>query len=157
MKIYLAADHAGFELKEKLKNFLFRLEYEIKDFGAFKYDAKDDYPDFIIPAIKALAEDLQKGIDSRAVILGASGQGEAMAANRFKKVRAVVYYGLNLENIIRLSREHNNANVLSLAARFLSEGEAERAVKLWLETPFPNPSDKNWRRHQRRIDKIDKF
>ncbi|OHA13640.1 MAG: ribose-5-phosphate isomerase [Candidatus Tagabacteria bacterium RIFCSPLOWO2_01_FULL_39_11] len=156
MKIYLASDHAGFELKEKLKTFLAGLGYEIKDFGAFQYDAEDDYPDFIIPAAKALSEDVKNGIESRAIILGGSGQGEAVVANRFKGVRATVYYG-GAEEMIKLSREHNNANCLSLGARFLSEDEAKKAVKLWLETSFPNHDYKNWQRHQRRIDKIDKL
>ena len=154
MKIYLASDHAGFELKEKLKTFLAGLGYEIKDFGAFQYDAEDDYPDFIIPAAKALSEDVKNGIESRAIILRGSGQGEAMVANRFKGVCATVYYG-GAEEIIKLSREHNNANCLSLGARFLSEDEAKKAIKLWLETVFPNPEDSNWARHQRRVDKID--
>lgn len=156
MKIYLAADHAGFKLKEKLKIFLAELGYETKDFGAFEYNPEDDYPNFIIPAAKALAEDIKNSIESRAIILGGSGQGEAMIANRFKGVRAAVYYG-GAEEIIKLSREHNNANCLSLGARFISEDEAKNAVKLWLETPFPNPGDKNWQRHQRRIDKINEI
>lgn len=162
MKIYLASDHAGFELKEELKKFLENLNYEIKDFGAYEYNPEDDYPDFIIPAVKALAEDVKNDVGSRAIILGGSGQGEAITANRFKGVLAVVYYGPRLEaklpgEIIKLSREHNNANCLSLGARFLSEDEAKIAVKLWLETPFPNPDDSNYGRHERRIDKIDKY
>ena len=110
----------------------------------------------MIPAARALAEDIKNGVESRAIILGGSGQGEAMVANRFKGVRAAVYYG-GAEEIIKLSREHNNTNCLSLGARFLSEEEAKKAVQLWLETPFPNPDDANWRRHQARIDKIDKI
>jgi len=158
MKIYLAADHAGFELKEALKKFLENLGYEIKDFGVYKYEPRDDYPDFIAPAAKALSEDTKNGIDSRAIILGGSGQGEAKVANLFPKVFAAVYYGdsqkSNSQEIIILSREHNNANCLALGARFLSEEEAKQAVKIWLETPFPNPSDKDWQRHQKRLDKI---
>ncbi len=155
MKIYFASDHAGFELKEKLKIFLNEAGHEIKDFGAFEFNSEDDYPDFIIPAMRALEEDLKNGIDSMAIILGGSGQGEAMCANRFKNIRAIVYYGYN-EEIIKLSREHNNANVLSLGARFLNEQEAKNAVKLWLETLYPDPSDQNFSRHQKRIEKIDK-
>lgn len=154
--IYFASDHAGFELKEKLKNFLVYLDYEIKDFGAYELNKEDDYPDFIIPAMRVLEEDIKNDIDSKAIILGGSGQGEAICANRFYGVRAVVYYGGSKE-IIKLSREHNNANVLSFGAEFLSEEEAKNAVKIWLETKFPNTSDKNNSRHVIRIEKIDRI
>ncbi|MBI2627998.1 MAG: RpiB/LacA/LacB family sugar-phosphate isomerase [Candidatus Niyogibacteria bacterium] len=146
MFVHLAADHAGFDLKEKLKIYLKELDYEVKDHGAFEYNEKDDYPDFIRSAAKAVAENPE--ID-RAVVLGGSGQGEAMLANRFQGVRAAVFYGKPY-SIIKLSREHNNANVLSLGARFLSEEEAKEAAKLWLKTPFSEDV-----RHQRRIKKID--
>lgn len=153
MKIYLASDHAGFELKEKIKDFLSELGYEIKDFGAFEFNSEDDYPDFIILTMRALQNDLEN-IDSRAIIFGGSGQGEAIVANRFKGIRAAVFYG-GKEEIIKLSREHNNVNVLSLGARFLSEQEAKEAIKIWLDTLFPNSNDKNSSRHMRRIKKID--
>lgn len=147
--IYLAADHAGFELKAKLLKFIEdELKLEVKDMGAHTLDAQDDYPDFISQAARAVSVE---GDQSRAIVLGGSGQGEAMAANRFKGVRAAVYYG-GTQDIIRLSREHNNANVLSLAARLLTEKEAMQAVKLWLETPFPAEE-----RHVRRIKKIDEL
>lgn len=153
--IYLAADHAGFELKEKLKPYLQELGYEVKDCGAFSYDENDDYPDFVALAAQAVSEDTD---NSRAIILGGSGQGEAMIANRFRGVRAAVYYGTTSANvsagkgneIITLSREHNDANVLSLGARFLTEEEAKRAVKLWLDTAFTGEE-----RHSRRLKKID--
>lgn len=144
--IYVASDHAGFEMKEKLKAYLAELGYQAEDMGAFSYDEQDDYPDFILSVAKAIANDPEQ---SRGIILGGSGQGEAMVANRIKGVRATVLYYYN-ENIIRLSREHNNANVLSLGARFLNDEEAKRAVKLWLEAPFPGDE-----RHKRRINKID--
>ena len=145
MIIHIAADHAGFELKEKIKQFLSELGYEVRDHGAFKYDEKDDYPDFIRPAAEAVAKDPE----SRGIILGGSGQGEAMVANRFKNVRAAVYYG-GSEDIIKLSREHNDANVLSLGARFVSGQAALDMVKLWLDTGFSGEE-----RHKRRIQKID--
>lgn len=145
MTIYLAADHAGFELKEKIKKFLGELDYEIKDFGAKVFDSNDDYPDFIHPLSRALANDPEK---SRGIVLGGSGEGEAMVANRYKNVRAAVLYSFS-EDIVKLSREHNDANVLSLGARFLSEDEAKKAVRLWLETDFSGEE-----RHRRRIDKI---
>ncbi len=146
MKIFLGADHAGFELKEKLKKYLIELGYQAEDLGNFVYDEKDDYPDFILPVAKKVAEDVKNNFG---IILGGSGQGEAMAANRIKGARAAVVYNYN-EDIIRLSREHNNANILSLAARFITEEEAKKAVKLWLETGFSEEE-----RHKRRIKKID--
>jgi ribose 5-phosphate isomerase B len=145
--IYIASDHAGFEMKEKLKKYLIELGYQIEDKGAFSYDEQDDYPDFVRQAADAVAENPEQ---NKGIILGGSGQGEAMVANRVKGVRAAVLYFYN-ENIIRLSREHNDANVLSLGARFLNDEEAKRAVKLWLETPFSGEE-----RHKRRIFKIDK-
>ena len=146
MKIYLATDHAGFELKEKLKGYLQSKGYEIEDFGAHQFDKEDDYPDFISKAAGAVSKDP----NSKAIILGGSGQGEAMVANKFPNVRAVVYYG-NMD-MISLTREHNDANILSLGARFLTEGEAMEAVKLFLETPFIEEE-----RHVRRIEKIKKI
>lgn len=146
MKIFLASDHAGFDLKEKLKFFLQELGYEIEDMGNFVYDERDDYPDFILFAARKVAENPEQ---DRGIVLGGSGQGEAMVCNRIKGARAAVVYNYN-EDIIRLSREHNNANILSLAARFLSEEEAKKAVKIWLETKFSGEE-----RHQRRIAKLD--
>jgi len=143
--IYLASDHAGFELKKKLKIFLLELNYEIEDLGNTVYDEEDDYPDFIRVAAKKVSENS----GSQAIIFGGSGQGEAITANRAKGVRAAVYYGGPLD-IIKLSREHNDANILSLGARFLDEVEAKEVVKLWLETSFNKE-----KRHQRRIEKID--
>jgi len=144
MTIYLASDHAGFELKGKIKDFLVKNGYEAEDLGPFAYDANDDYPALIRPA----AERVSQNPEDRAIVLGGSGQGEAMVSNRYKNVRAAVYYGGNMD-IVKLSREHNNANVLSFGARFVKEEEALEAVKLWLETPFLGEE-----RHQRRIAKI---
>ncbi|MBI3459121.1 RpiB/LacA/LacB family sugar-phosphate isomerase [Candidatus Azambacteria bacterium] len=146
--IYLGTDHAGFNLKEVLKKYLSELGYEIKDLGNFVYDEADDYPDWIGPCAEAVANDLKQGIDSRGIILGGSGQGEAIVANKVSGIRATVLYNYN-EDIIRLSRQHNNANVLSLGARFIDEEQAKKAVELWLETDFPGDE-----RHIRRIAKI---
>jgi len=144
MKIILATDHAGFELKESIKKYLTNEGYEIKDFGALEYDSLDDYPDFIAPAAKYISENPElKGI-----IFGGSGQGESISANRFKNVRSAVYYNGPTE-IVELSRIHNNANILSLGARFLSLEEAKNVVKLWLNTDFEGG------RHLNRINKID--
>ena len=114
MKIHLATDHAGFDLKNSIREYLINQGYDVKDHGAYEYDALDDYPDFIIPCAKAVSKDL----NSRGIIFGGSGQGEAMAANRIKGVRAAVFYN-GPDEIIRLSRQHNNANILSIGARFM--------------------------------------
>lgn len=147
MIIYLAGDHAGFELKEKVKKFLIEKGYTIEDCGPAESDEKDDYPDFIHKAAVNIARDQE---NVRGIIFGGSGEGEAMVANRYRGVRAAVYYGGSLE-IIALSREHNNANILSLGARFLKEDEALRAISLWLTTSFSGEE-----RHVRRINKIEK-
>jgi ribose 5-phosphate isomerase B len=145
MKIYLASDHAGFELKEKLAQLLIEKGHEVVNKRAFEEDDPDDYPELIKSAVAPLEQET----GSVAIVLGGSGQGEAMAANRFPGVRAVVYYGGNT-NIITLSREHNDANVLSLGARFVDEMEAKEAVILWLETKFSGDE-----RHARRIKALD--
>ena len=145
MNIHLATDHAGLGLKNTIKDYLTEKGHEVTDHGAHEYDAQDDYPDFIFPCARAVAADPE----SRGIILGGSGQGEAMAANRIKGVRAAVYYGSERE-IARLSREHNNANVLSLGARFISEQEIYDIIETWLDKPFEGG------RHQRRIDKLDR-
>ena len=144
MKIHLATDHAGLELKNPIKEFLLGKGYDVTDHGAHEYDALDDYPDFIFPCARAVAADPT----SRGIILGGSGQGEAMAANRVKGVRAAVFYN-GPEEIIKLSREHNNANILSLGARFMSKEEIYKMIEIWFEEPFEGG------RHERRIEKLD--
>ena len=144
MKIHLATDHAGLDLKNIIKEYLSDKGYDVTDHGAHEYDALDDYPDFIFPCAQAVSEDS----NSRGIILGGSGQGEAMAANRIKGVRAAVFYG-GTEEIIKLSREHNNANILSLGARFMSEEEIYNVVEIWLSGNFEGG------RHKRRIEKLD--
>ena len=144
MKIHIATDHAGLDLKNIIRDYLISKGHEITDHGAHEYDALDDYPDYIFPCAKAVASDLE----SRGIILGGSGQGEAMAANRVKGVRASVFYNGPVE-IVKLSREHNNANILSLGARFMTEDEIFDVIEMWLDEPFGGG------RHQRRIDKLD--
>ncbi len=154
MKILFAADHAGFELKQKLVPFVRELGYEVVDLGAHEYVDGDDYPDYI----KKVGEEISEHPEGvMGIILGGSGQGEAIVANRFKNVRAVVFNGQfrpkdgrDVPREIAISREHNNANVLSLGARFLNEEEAKEAVQEWLSTSF-----KNEERHTRRIKKIE--
>lgn len=145
MNIFIGSDHAGFEIKGMLIPFLRVLGHEVEDVGAHSFEALDDYPDFIRPVAEAVAKDSS----ARGVILGGSGQGEAMCANRIKGVRAAVYYGGPFD-IAVLSREHNDANILSLGARFVDEDEAREVVRVWLETPFSGDE-----RHARRIRKLD--
>jgi ribose 5-phosphate isomerase B len=146
MKIYIGSDHAGFELKEKLILFLKELGHDVVNRGAFSYEPQDDYPDFVRPVAAAVASDRE----AKGIVLGGSGQGEAMAANRVPGVRTALWYGGNLD-LVKLSREHNNANVLSLGARLIDEEQAKNAVRLWLETPFLEEE-----RHVRRIEKLDR-
>ncbi len=152
MKIFFASDHAGFALKEKLVPFVEGLGYEVEDMGAEELDTNDDYPDFIS---KAAAEVSKNPDAARAIILGGSGQGEAIVANRFPHVRAIVFYGMpetSELNLIALSREHNDANILSLGARFLNEDDAREAIQTWLDTAFSGEE-----RHVRRIKKIEQY
>lgn len=156
MKIYLAADHAGYELKETLKSFLSGLGHEVSDKGAFSLDDGDDYLDFVRPCAEAVARDAE----SFGIVLGASGQGEAMCANRVKGIRAAVYYGPAAHpqtdesgavlDIIASERMHNDANILSLGARFITPEDAQAVAKRFVETPFSNAE-----RHVRRIAKLD--
>lgn len=145
MKIYIGTDHAGFELKNTLLVYLASLGHKVKDMGAFEYDKADDYPDFVIPVAKEVAKDKE----SMGIVIGNSGQGEAIAANAVTGARAIVFYGGDID-IVRLGRQHNNSNILSLGAGFLSAEEAKIAVKTWLDTEFSEEE-----RHTRRILKMD--
>lgn len=144
-KIHLATDHAGFEVKEVAKDHLDQAGYTVVDHGAVELVDTDDYPDFIHPAAKAVSNEPE----SVGIIFGHSGQGEAMVANRYPEVRAAVYYGSE-KDILTLSREHNDANILSIGSGFLSQEEAIVAINQWLETDFTEEN-----RHRRRIKKID--
>ena len=141
MKIAIGSDHAGFKYKEKIKQFLGALGHEVIDFGT---DSEEpvDYPLFIRPVAEAVA----RGDAERGVVLGGSGNGEAMAANRVKGVRCALCWN---EESARLGRQHNDANVLSLGQRMLSEELALRIVRVWLETGFDGG------RHLRRIQLLD--
>jgi ribose 5-phosphate isomerase B len=145
MKIHVASDHAGFEMKKFLKEKLLDMGHEVIDHGAHNYNVTDDYPDFIRPCAEAVAKDYNT---SMGIILGGSGQGEEMVANKVEGIRAAEYYGGNIE-IVKLAREHNNANILSLGARFINNIEALEAVKVFINTPFSNEQ-----RHIRRLEKI---
>lgn len=164
MKVFLATDHTGFALKNNVKEFLQKEGYEVEDCGAYEYDKKDDYPDFISKAAQGVSQDPE---NTRGVIFGGSGQGEAMLANKYKGVRCALFYSkavpaqsINAEGkessdpfeILKLTRAHNWANMLSLGARFLREDDVLKAVKLWLESPQPTDE-----RHIRRVEKIKKL
>jgi ribose 5-phosphate isomerase B len=159
MRVYFAADHAGFQFKKNLMPFVQSLGHESEDCGAFELDAHDDYTSFIATAAGKLAADSSEGLESRAILIGASGQGEAMAANRIKGVRCGVLYapagtqkdasGHELDMVDSL-RAHNNANALALGARFLAEEAAQKMVEQWLKTPFSNDQ-----RHIRRNLSLD--
>ena len=145
MKIFLASDHAGFELKRFLSERLSLAGHEVRDLGAKEFNPEDDYPDFVSVVAKEISRDPSV---SKGIVIGGSGQGEAICANKFYGVRAAVYYGGNMD-IVKLSREHNDANILSLGARFISPSDALNAVTLWLRTPFSGDE-----RHKRRNNKL---
>lgn len=159
-KTFIASDHAGFALKSALIEHIRTLGYDIEDLGAFTIEPEDDYPDFVTP----LAQRVASIPHARGIIVGGSGQGEAMCANRVSGIRAAVFYGprpvtvaLDIEgghsedgyDAIRLPRRHNDANVLSIGARFISGDEADEAVRIFLETPFSDSP-----RHTRRLAKF---
>lgn len=162
MKIALSTDHAGFESVRQLASYLQdELGHEVVDYGPREFDAADDYPDFISPAAHAVAA----GECEVGVIFGGSGQGEAIVANRVSGVRCGVYYGAklaygpidaegNMSNdefeILKLNRQHNHANMLSIGSRFVGFEEIKQAVKIWLETPWSEDE-----RHARRVRKIE--
>jgi ribose 5-phosphate isomerase B len=141
MRIALASDHAGFRYKAMLARHLASLGNEVVDFGTSSEEPVD-YPDFIRPAAQAVA----RGECERGIVLGGSGNGEAMAANRVKGVRCALCWS---EETARLSRQHNDANVISLGQRLISDVQAVAIVAAWLNTPFEGG------RHVRRIQKLD--
>lgn len=142
MKIYLATDHAGFNLKEEIKKYLNEKQIEFEDEGAYELDQNDDYPDLIAKASEKVSNDP----NSFGIIFGKSGAGEAIVANKFKNIRAVI--GFSEENV-KLSRQHNNANVLSLGSDFLNLEDAKKFIDIFLNTSFSMDE-----RHKRRLDKI---
>ena len=146
-KIYLSGDHAGFKLKEKIKLWLEKKGHKIIDIGPLEYDPQDDYSDFVIPMAKKVSKDKK----SRGIIIAGSGQGEIIAANRVKGARAALFYGGN-PNILKLSRAHNDSNILSLGSRFLNEKQIKKAIEIWLKAKFSNAV-----RHKRRLKKIEKL
>lgn len=149
MTIYLATDHAGFELKEAIKAYLEEdTSYEVYDCGALTLEPGDNYPEYMARAAEKVQFDSMHE-PSVAIIFGGSGVGEAIVANRYAHVRAVVYAGGPLD-VIKVSREHNDTNVLSIGARFVSESEAKQAADLFLKTFFSHDE-----RHADRIIQIE--
>jgi ribose 5-phosphate isomerase B len=155
LRIHIGADHAGFEMKTILKKWLEDHHYEVIDYGADEYNEDDDYPDFCSKVAQAVRLDE----NSRGVVIGGSGQGEAIVCNRYPDIRAVVFNGQyepkdgrETPNEIIVARQHNDSNVISFGARFISEDEAIEALELWLETAFSEED-----RHVRRIHKIEQL
>ena len=140
MKISLGTDHAGFRYKEKVKAFLTELGHEVKDFGTFSEESVD-YPVFIRPAAEAVA----RGECDRGIVFGGSGNGEAMVANKVHGVRCALCWN---EEVARLSRLHNDANVLSLGQRVIAEDLVLKILRVWLDTPFEGG------RHQKRVEQL---
>lgn len=158
--VFIAADHAGFALKESLKPYLVAGGYKVEDLGAHELDEHDDYPDYISPCARHVAGE----VGSFGIVIGSSGHGEAMVANRVPGVRAATFYGpatppgpieaegtLSTDgcDIVRVARKHNDANVLSLGARFITPEQAREAVMVFLTSPFSEEE-----RHARRIQKF---
>lgn len=152
--IHLATDHAGFEYKEIIKTYLTEKGYEVIDHGAHTQDESDDYPMYVEKAaveVSRAQDDYEHNPKTVAIILGGSGQGEAITAGRFPYVRTVTCYGgPHAKEILVLSRDHNNTNVLSIGARFMQEADVLEAVRLWLDTPFSADP-----RHIRRLKEIE--
>ena len=140
MKIALGTDHAGYEYKQRIKHYLTEQGHEVEDFGTHS-DKPCDYPDFIYPAAEAVAQ----GNCDRAIVLGGSGNGETIVANKVRGIRCAVCWN---EELARLSRAHNDANVMSIGARTVSTEMALKMVAVWLATPFDGG------RHAERIRKI---
>jgi len=145
MRIYLGSDHAGYELKNHLASWLTAAGHEAVDCGPHEYDALDDYPPFVMLAASKVAADP----DSLGIVIGGSGNGEAIAANKVHGVRAALAWS---EETASLGREHNNANVISIGARMHTPDEATRFVEVFITTAFTNEE-----RHIRRINMMSEY
>jgi len=145
MRIHIGADHAGLELKSALIEHFTSQGHEVKDHGPFTYDALDDYPDFCIPCAEAVA----KNPESLGIVLGGSGNGEQMAANKVKGVRAALVWSIETA---KLAREHNNANVIAVGGRMHEADFVKQLIDTFIATPFSGDE-----RHQRRINKISNY
>ncbi|HMS93251.1 MAG TPA: ribose-5-phosphate isomerase [Candidatus Saccharibacteria bacterium] len=146
MRIHIATDHAGLEFKNTLASHLEEQGHEVVDHGAYEYNAEDDYPAFIIAAAEAVAAEQNEGIETMGVIFGGSGNGEQMAANKVKGIRAALVWN---EATAKLARQHNDANIISIGARQHSEAEALQLIDWFIAEPFSSDE-----RHVRRIGQI---
>ena len=146
MRVHLGCDHAGLELKDHLLSWLTEHGHEPVDHGPFGYDAQDDYPVFCISAAQGVAADQAAGLDSLGVVIGGSGNGEQMAANKVRGVRSALVWS---EETATLAREHNDANVISVGGRMHSVDDLTRFVEVFLATPFSGEE-----RHVRRIGQL---
>jgi ribose 5-phosphate isomerase B len=145
--IHLATDHAGYRYKELIKTHLEEKGYTVVDHGAYVFDPADDYPMFVNLAAEAVSKAPNESV---AIVLGASGQGEAVAASRFQYIRTTVCYGGDMaKDIVKAGKEHNNANVLALGAKYIEEKDVLELVDLWLTTPFSKDE-----RHMRRLAQL---
>jgi len=145
MRLHIGSDHAGLELKNELLAHLVNNGHDVTDHGPYEYDALDDYPDFCIPAAQAVAKDES----SLGIVIGGSGNGEQISANKVKGIRAVLAWSIETA---KLGKEHNNANVVSIGGRMHSIDECKAIIDAFIATPFSNDE-----RHIRRINKIAKF
>ncbi len=145
MRLHIGSDHAGLELKNVLLAHLVNNGHDVTDHGPYQYDALDDYPDFCIPAAQAVAKDAT----SLGIVIGGSGNGEQIAANKVQGIRAVLAWSIETA---KLGKEHNNANVVSVGGRMHSIEECKAIIDAFIATPFSNDE-----RHIRRINKIAKF
>ncbi|MEK7182913.1 MAG: RpiB/LacA/LacB family sugar-phosphate isomerase [Patescibacteria group bacterium] len=149
MKIYIGSDHGGYQLKEELKKYLSELGYETEDMGGHELNPEDDYPDFIFPVAENVALRVAQGEHAMGIVIGRSGNGEVIAANKVKGIRAAL---CTTKAMARHAREHNDANILSLGADVIDAKGVKEIVKVFLETPFSNEE-----RHKRRLQKIDDY
>ena len=145
MRLHIGSDHAGPELKNELLAHLVNNGHDVTDHGPYEYDALDDYPDFCIPAAQAVAKDAA----SLGIVIGGSGNGEQIAANKVEGIRAVLAWSIETA---KLGKEHNNANVVAIGGRMHSIAECKAIIDAFIATPFSNDE-----RHIRRINKIAKF
>lgn len=149
MNIHIATDHAGLELKNKIINHLSAQGHNVTDHGAYNYDPQDDYPEFCIAAAEAVSKDWDDDHQSLGIVFGGSGNGEQMAANKVKGIRAALVWN---EETAKLARQHNNANVISIGARQHKEDEALHFIDIFINEPFSEEE-----RHSRRISQIKKY
>ncbi|MFC7860041.1 ribose-5-phosphate isomerase [Arthrobacter koreensis] len=149
MRVHIATDHAGLELSAHLQEHLAAAGYDVVDHGPKEYDAEDDYPGFCIDAAKAVVADQQAGIEALGIVLGGSGNGEQIAANKVHGIRAALAWNLDTA---RLARQHNDANVVAVGGRQHSLPEATEIIEAFLAEPFSGAE-----RHLRRIAQIAEF